>query len=240
MLENIGNEIWVAEHDFKMGAIDFGGRMTVIRLEDGSLLLYSVIAIDDALAEELAALGEVKHLVGPNSLHHLFLDDAIARYPDAKVYGPKALRDKRSELEFHVALEHGAPWPELPMLVMEGAPQVDEVVLYHPASKTLVMCDLCFNIHEARGWFSPLFFRMLGVWKKVKQSPLWRFALTKDRAAAERSLAPMWAWDFERVVISHGRLIEGPNAKQRLARGMRWMCGGEAKALPSGNTALRA
>ena len=49
--------------------------------------------------------------------------------PAAKVYGPKALRDKRGDLGFDVKLEEGNPWPELEMISMAGAPQVDEVVL---------------------------------------------------------------------------------------------------------------
>ncbi|MBX3275972.1 MAG: DUF4336 domain-containing protein [Sandaracinaceae bacterium] len=235
-LRNVGEDIWVAEHDFRMGLLDFGGRMTVVRLADG-LLLYSVIAIDDALAKELAALGPVAHLVAPNAMHHVFLDAAIARYPDARVYAPRALAKKKKGLEVDAWLEGEAPpaaWGDaLALVVVQGAPSVDEVVLFHRASRTLIVCDLVFHIHEARGWVSPLMFKLMGVWRRVKQGPLWRFG-TKDRAAAEASLEPVWGWDFTRVIVAHGRLIEGPNAKAQLAEGLAWMCPGHApKALPA-------
>ncbi len=235
MLEEIADGVWVAEHDFRMGLIDFGGRMTVLRASDGSLLLYSVIPIDDALAAELAALGEVRHLVGPSAMHHLFLAAASARYPDATVYAPRALAKKRRDLRVDVVLEDRAPaaWGDaIAMIAIAGAPRVDEVILFHRPSRTLVVCDLVFHVHAARGWISRLFFELIGAWQRVQQGPLWR--LGTDRAAAEASLEPMWAWDFARVIVAHGRILEGPDAKARLASGLRWMCPGHARqALPA-------
>lgn len=224
MLRPVASGIWVVEHDFRMGPVDFGGRMTVLRLEDGTLLLYSPIAIGDALAAELRALGTVKHLVAPSGMHHLFMKDALTRFPEARVYAPRALQTKRPDLAVHTWLEGSSPWPGLRLIVLEGCPQVQECVLFHEASHTLVVCDLVFNIHEARGWFSPLLFRMLGVWKRLKQSPIWRFVFTADRAAAERSLEPLWEWPFERIVLCHGQIVEGQDLRARLAEAMPWMC----------------
>ncbi len=244
MLTTIDEGVWVAEHHFRMGLVDFGGRMTVLRLEDGALLLYSPIAIDDALASAIDALGEVRHVVAPSAMHHVFLDAAAARYPAATVYAPRALHAKRRGRGIDVVLEDAAPeaWGDgLAMIRVAGAPSVDEVILHHAASRTLVVCDLVFHIHEARGWISPLFFKLIGVWQRVQQGPLWRWQATKDRAAAEASLAPIWAWDVERVIVAHGRILEGPDAKARLAEGLRWMCPGQAHpALPSSTEAPSA
>lgn len=231
MLERIDHDLWVVNTDFSMGLLDFGGRMTVLRLPDGALWLHSVVAIDDALAAALAELGEVKHLVAPNAFHHLFAADAQERYPDATLYAPRALVDKRDDLSVDVVLEGDTPpeaWGDaLDMRVMEGAPTIDEAVFFHRASQSLILCDLVFHIHEG-GWLSRLVFRMLGVFGRLKQSPLWRFSFTEDRDAAAASLRPMWGWDFERVILAHGRIVEGPDAKARLAEGMRWMCGHDA------------
>ena len=46
-------------------------RSTVIRLRDRSLLIYSPVAFDDALAASIDSLGEVAHVVAPSKLHHL-------------------------------------------------------------------------------------------------------------------------------------------------------------------------
>jgi len=226
MMKAIGDDIWVVEQDFSMGLVDFGGRMTVLRLSDGSLLLYSVLAIDDELASELETLGPVRHIVAPNAFHYLFVEAARERYGAATIYGTDALAKKRPKLKLDVRLgdETPASWGDtVSLLRVAGAPKMDELVLHHGPSQTLVVCDLVFHIHEA-GWFSRLFFRMLGVFGRVQQSPLWRFVLTSDREAAEASLQPLWAWPIRRVIVSHGRIIEGPDAKAQLASGLTWMC----------------
>ena len=71
MLQAIGDDIWVVDHDFFNFGIHFPGRMTVIRLKSGGLWLHSPVPIDDELAAQLAELGPVEHLVGPNLFHHV-------------------------------------------------------------------------------------------------------------------------------------------------------------------------
>src|SRR5262245_59263104 len=73
-------------------------RMTVLRLGDGSLCLHSPVAIDDALATEIAAQGEVRHIVAPNLLHHLFVKAALDRYPRALLHAARGLAEKRPDL----------------------------------------------------------------------------------------------------------------------------------------------
>ena len=48
-------------------------RMTALPLQDGGVALVSPIPIDDALAQQVAALGTVRFLIAPNLLHHLHL-----------------------------------------------------------------------------------------------------------------------------------------------------------------------
>ena len=64
---------------------------------------------------------------------------------------------------------------------------------------------------------------MAGVNKgKLAQSRLWR-SLTKDRAAAGRSVEKMLEWEFERVVLAHGDFVEGNDARERTRRALWWM-----------------
>ena len=49
-----------------------GGRMAVLRLSDGSIWVHSPVSLDDELADALAGLGEVKHIVTPNFEHTKF------------------------------------------------------------------------------------------------------------------------------------------------------------------------
>mgnify|MGYP000986613782 CR=1 FL=1 len=62
-------------------------RTTLLRLDDGSLLMISPLRIDDALAARVDALGPISHIVAPSNLHHLFVGEAAARWPNDSWHG---------------------------------------------------------------------------------------------------------------------------------------------------------
>ena len=86
----------------------FPARMSVLSLEAGKLALVSPVPIDDALAKEIAALGRVEFLIAPNLLHHLYLEAAARRYPEARVIAPRRLGVKKPGLRIDVALDVAA------------------------------------------------------------------------------------------------------------------------------------
>ena len=108
-------------------------------------------------------------------------------------------------------------------------PGLDEHVFFHPTSRTLVVADLVFNVHACPGLGMPLFLRLVGAWKKLAQSRVWRFA-TKDRAAAAASIDEVLAWDFDRLVMAHGDVIES-GAREQLAEALHWLRGGAPRLL---------
>ncbi len=220
-LKTLAESLWGTEHDlFMNGVVHFRGRMTVVRLESGGLLLHSVVPIDDALANELAKLGPVEHIVAPNLLHHVHLPDVAARYPDATVWGVAGLSKKRSDLRFDAIVgEAEAPWSsEFTPLSIKGMPWANEAVFFHHATKTLVVTDLIFNIHEVQGWITPLILRMAGAYRKPAQSRLLRMSI-KDADAASDSVERMLAWPIERVVMAHGHVLD-TDAKAQLTRAL--------------------
>ncbi len=235
MLIEIAENLWCSEHDlFMPGRVHFPIRMTVIRLRGGGLILHSPIPIDDALAAELAALGPVEHLIAPCKLHHLYLPAAIERYPDAKVHGAPGLAEKRGDIRFDATLGEGAaPWEsELDSLLIGGVPWINEVVFFHRATKTLIVTDLVFNIHEVRTWMSVLVLRFIArAYRTFAQSRLWRFK-TEDRQAVATSARAVLAWDFTRVVMAHGRVID-EDAHARTRQALAWMLAGQPALAPA-------
>jgi len=212
MFTQIDQNLWYDETDlFMPGGMHFRCRMTIIRLQNGELLLHSPITIDKNLASKIDELGKVAHIVAPNCLHHLFLPDCMKRYPEARVYGAPGLAKKRKDIQFDEVLSSTAPeaWrDDIEQFAIEGAPKVNEVVFYHRATKTLIVTDLIFNIHETKGWLSPLVLRWVArAYKKPAQSRLWRMFF-KDKQAAAQSIHRILQWDFERLVMAHGRIVE--------------------------------
>jgi len=56
--------------------------------------MISPLRVDDALAARVDALGPVSHIVAPSNLHHLFVGEAVARWPAARVHLPRGLPAK--------------------------------------------------------------------------------------------------------------------------------------------------
>lgn len=228
MLEPIVEGLWHDQFDLVVPpGLHMRGRMVVARLADGRLWIWSPIPIDAELARRIEALGEVGHIVAPNALHHLHFAAAAARFPRAERWIAPALVRKRPDLASCRTLADAPPaaWAaDLDQLRVEGEPKLDEVVFLHRASKTLIVTDLVFNVLEYRGWFSGLVFRMVGAHRRLAQSRAMRM-LVRDRAAAAASVRRILAWDFERIVMAHGEIVDH-DARPRLSEALRWMLGG--------------
>lgn len=199
-------------------------RMSALPLAAGRLALISPVPIDDAIAAQIAALGEVAYLIAPNLLHHMYLADAQRRYPHARVLAPAALRSKRPDLRIDMALEESLP-DELTHAVdvrlVAGAPALDEFVFFHRATRTLVVTDLVFNIREPRGWFAHLLFFLAGTRKRFAASRAIRFMI-KDRTRAAASLHEILALPFETLVMAHGSIVQ-TEARARLSQALAWL-----------------
>jgi hypothetical protein len=185
-------------------------RMTIVRLAGGGLWLYSPIGIDDGLAAQIAPLGDVAHIVAPNRYHHLFAGGAKQRYPAAMLWGVPGLPEKRRDLAFDRVVgvvSADAPWrDDLDGLVLTSVPKFNEVVFFHRASRTLICADLVFNIRSEPSFATRLVYRMLRVYGKPAQS--WYFRKSMDRAAVKPQLEAVLAWNFERICMSHGDVLD--------------------------------
>ena len=225
MLEQVSPSIWTVTDQLAMpGKIIFPIRMNIIRLQENRLMLHSPIEINDQLAEEIEKLGQVSWLVGPNNLHHLFLEIAIRRWPEARVIAAPGLSAKQPDLEIHQSLTDQTPseWrDELDLLFIEGIPFADETVFYHRKDKVLMLTDLIFNMHDAPNFRTRLLLKCVGAWQKVGQSRLLKM-MVKDRKAAGASTRKLFDWDFEKVLMAHGAVVDNEPQKQ-LRPALEWM-----------------
>lgn len=224
MLEPIDEALWTTQAPLRFGAVDIGCRMTVAGLDDGSLVLHSPVPADPKLVEQVEELGSVAWLVAPNRFHHLYVADWQRACPEARLLVAPGLETKRSDLTPHGILPADAPteWQgTLDSALIEGMPLLNEVVLLHRPSRTLVVTDLAFNVGPEAPWATRLAFRLIGRYDSFGPTLLERFA-TRNRDAARESLERVLEWPFDRIVVSHGEILETGGPEQ-LAAGYRWL-----------------
>jgi hypothetical protein len=141
-------------------------RMTVIRLADGGPFLHSPIRLDARIGMALEEHGPVRVIVAPSKAHHLFVADYVNAYPDALLHGALGLPEKRGDLKFHHTL--GFDWShtdwqgQIHQHLFRGAPLLNEMVFFHPATRTLIFTDLIFNLTREQAAQARMFHWLTG------------------------------------------------------------------------------
>ena len=231
MLRQIDNNLWVIEQPQRFMGLEVGTRMTVIRLQDNSLILISPLKITSDIEEELDKLGEVKYIISPNLFHYLYLAQAKVIYPNAIICAPPGLANKQPNLKIDKILTQDRLEfaSELEYFLLDGfqafvlnkIATVNEVVFYHPVSKTLIITDSAFNFDSSFPWSTQFATRLLGSYRVLKPSWLEKIAI-QDKNLLQSSIHKVLLWDFQQVIMAHGKIVE-QEAKQQLAAGYQWL-----------------
>jgi len=227
-LQKIGQEIWVYDGStVNFHGFPFPTRMTVIRLEKGDLWVHSPEKMNDDLKCELSALGEIKYLISPNKLHHLFLTEWLSAYPDAKCYAAPGLEKKRRDIKFTKLLscDPEEDWAsEIEQTIFQGSSVMEEVVFFHVSSKTLILTDLIENFSpSAFNWWQKPIARITGILSPNGKTPIdWRLSFLFGKKRARVALNKLLSWRPANIIISHGELIIG-NGHEFLVKSFRWL-----------------
>lgn len=182
--------------------------MTIYRLADGSLLLYSVVAMDDAGMAALEALGRPAVMVVPHPFHVMDAGFYKRRYPGLKVVAPEGAR---AQLAGVGVTADATPEEALPPLaitprLVPGFRFAESVLeLDTEGGKALVVTDLLVS-----GAGKGLMMKLLGPPGGTGVARIVRFRQVTDKAAVRaflRELADIK--DLRLVLLSHGRPITG-------------------------------
>ncbi len=209
-LRTLAPNLWVADRPLPLAVGDVGTRMTVIRLADSGLFLHSPVRLDAETRRGLDDLGPVRAVVAPSRVHHLFVGDYLTAYPQARIYGAPGLAEKRRDLSFHGVLgDQAAPeWRgEIAQHLFRGAPYLNEVVFLHVQTRTLILTDLAFNVPADRTAGARFFYWLVGAAGRFGPHRMVRL-LIRDRQAARQSVDTILRWDFDRVIVTHGEVLE--------------------------------
>lgn len=227
MLTEFGSSLYTTEGPtVSFFGFPYPTRMAVARLSDGSAWVWSPVELTEGLASAVEAIGPVRHIVSPNKIHHLFLSEWAERWPDARMYAPPGLAKRRPELRFAAELMDvpDPAWAEdIEQVIFHGSIAMEEVVFFHRASRTAIVCDLIQRHAEQdmSGWKGKLM-RLDGLVGEKGSTPReWRASFLRRRfarAAREKVLA----WEPERLLIAHGACAR-TGASQIIADALSWI-----------------
>lgn len=231
MLKNLDSNLWIAEQSQKYLGLEVGTRMTVIRLDNHKIIIISPIKITDALAKQIDQIGEVEAIIAPNLYHHLFVNQALVVYPQAKLYAVPGLLEKCPDLPIDSVLDPDYnQWSkEIEYIFFDGVRTFDgsrisplnEFVFFHQSSKTLIITDVAFNFDASFPWTTQLVGRILDSYKQLNPTRLEKWA-TIDKTKVKRSVELVLNWDFQRVIMAHGSIVE-QQAKQQFKQAYKWV-----------------
>jgi len=133
MLQEFGPSLFSAEGPtVSFFGFPYPTRMAVARLSDGSVWVWSPVAVTRELEKEVQSIGPVRYIVSPNKIHHLFLHEWADRWPDARLYAPPGLSRKRPDLHFYAELddEPSSSWAaEIDQTVFRGSFAMEELAI---------------------------------------------------------------------------------------------------------------
>ena len=190
--------------------LPLGRQIVAVRLPGGGVWIHSPVPMTPELRRELATLGAVRHVVGPNLWHDECLREFQAEHPAALFHAAPGLAVVKRDVRFTAELSDH-PHPEwagvLEQHLVRGMPKMNEVVFFHPASRSLILADLAFNFGPEGPWWFALLMRAYGAWGRFGPTALEKF-LMRDKAAVRASVDIILRWDFDRIIVGHGRNIE--------------------------------
>ena len=214
-LVNVDENILTVTGILRMPLTDLPRRMTVVRISNKRLVIFSAIALDDSSMRVLETFGKPAFLVVPSDKHRIDAKIWKDRYPQMKVVAPSG---SLAKIEKVVKVDTTDPEfrdKNLEFITVPGTRRHEAAMLVHsPNGTTLVLNDLVGNIRTSSG-FAGWFLRMMQFAGDEPQIPMQaKMTMIKDRPAL-RAQFLKWAAlpTLKRILVSHGEPIEDDPAE---------------------------
>lgn len=217
-------ELWTVARPQRFWGVETGTRTTIIRLSGGGLFVHCPVALDPELRREVDALGPVVGVVAPSLFHHLYVGQWMAAYPEAEVWACPGLERKRSDLAWTGVLGD-APVDAWKADVEQAAFTArfeNEIVFFHPKSRTLVCADALLNLSR-----HPSRMTRIAAFMMANTAPgkgyLERIAV-RDYRLGRRQVDRIAEWDIDKITLAHGAQVSG-DGRQVLLEAYTWLRG---------------
>ena len=209
------------EAPFNLAGVPIGNRMTVITCPNNKVWIHSPVLLTQDMIDHLNELGEVCWAVCPNLFHYLHAYKFLEHFPDCQLFGVSGIQIKEKRCSFHSLEESVQLWvSEIQQYQIQGIPKIKEVVFFHPNSKTLILTDLLFNCSHTSLW-AKLLMTLNGAHNKCTTTRVYK-SMIQDKEQFKTSIEHILKWDFERVILAHGSIIE-KDAKAILTESFSWL-----------------
>lgn len=235
-----GEGVWLVSDPVRIVGMRLTATMTIVRQPNSELLLHSPVALTNERRDIVESLGAVTHLYAPNTYHHAWIGDWARAFPKACVHGPSALRKKRPDLRIDRAHDLEAP-SDLAHVFDEVHVEgfaLEESVLVHRPSRSLIVADLVHNIGRPSDAWTQLYTRAMGFYDRVAISRMIRWTAFRNPSAARQSLDQLTRHHFDRLIVGHGSPLE-TDARDALLHAYDWLHDRRRPLLPSAPTSRR-
>jgi hypothetical protein len=193
--------------------------MTVAKRGDGGLVIHSAIALRPAELAELEAWGKPEALIVPSAYHRLDAPAYKKRFPNLRVYAPRAALAKvRAVVQVD---GHYADFPSdavVELRALHGTSEREGVMLVRCEGRlSVVLNDVVMNMDRRRDVLGFLFTTALGSAPGPRVSRLTKLTLVTDRQALRAELERLARLpELENLIVAHDKLARG-NAAARAA-----------------------
>lgn len=213
-MKQLAENIWVLPYSLKLLGADLRRTVTVIRLGSGELVIHSTGPFTPADVADIKHVGKPGWLLDVMLRHDTFSKHGHETFPDIPFLAPEGF-SKVVKFPTGPLIPAPAAWgDEFQILRLEGIPSMQEHVFFHSLSRTLIVADLLFNFRsESSAWTRFLVLCAVGSIHHPGMSRPFRFAV-KDKTAFQRSVQSLMKWDFDRIVVGHGEVIETDGKRQ--------------------------
>lgn len=222
-LTRLADTLWIHERPLRFLGVETGTRMTIVRLAGGGLFVHCPAPLSPGLQAEVDALGPVAAIVAPSLFHHLGVRSWVDAYPQAIVCPCPGLDKKRRDIPWTRVLGDTpeSVWAgEVDQVFFGARTMENEVVFCHRATRTMICADIVFNLARHPSWFTRLVARVMG---QREPGATWlEHVMMRDREAAREQIGRMLAWEFDRIVLSHGPIVE-EGGREVLRRAYAWL-----------------
>ncbi len=206
-MENIAENLWHLQFPLRLLGANPQRHVAVVRLGSGAVVVHSTGPFTPGDVADISALGRVGWVMDVMLRHETFAKRGHAAFPAATFLGPNGF-SKPAGFPTQPLLPAPADWgDELQVARIEGVPSMEEHAVFHAPSRTLIVADLLFNSDPAESWWTRLLMSLTAGRKDGPGISRAMRVAVKDKAAFKRSLDAIRAWDFDRIIVGHGRIV---------------------------------